>query len=205
MRAQVAAFAASPLCARLADARGVRREAGFAFALGPTAAGRSSPVSSTCSRARPTGRVLVVDYKTDRLAEDETPAQLVERAYTTQRMVYALAALNDGAPGVEVAYALTERPDEPVTATFTQADVPALADALLGLAGGVLAERWPVAERPHRELCGECPGRATLCSWPERDDAAAGPRRPTRSRPAPWPAAAGPRSCATARASGAGR
>ena len=83
-------------------------------------------------------------------------------------MVYALAALNDGAPGVEVAYALLERPDEPVTATFTQDDVPALADALLGLAGGVLAERWPVAERPHRELCGECPGRATLCSWPER-------------------------------------
>jgi hypothetical protein len=25
-----------------------------------------------------------------------------------------------------------------------------------------------VAERPHRDLCGECPGRATLCSWPER-------------------------------------
>jgi hypothetical protein len=112
--------------------------------------------------------VLVVDYKTDRLAEDEAPAALVERSYTTQRMVYALAALQDGAPGVEVAYALLERPAEPVTATFTQADVPALVDALRDLAGGVLAERWPVAERPHRELCGECPGRAALCSWPER-------------------------------------
>ena len=55
-----------------------------------------------------------------------------------------------------------------MSATFTPADAPALAEALRGLAEGVLAERWPVAERPHRDLCGECPGRATLCSWPER-------------------------------------
>jgi len=82
-------------------------------------------------------------------------------------MVYALAALQDGAARVEVAYALLERPDVPVSATFSPADAPALADALLRLAGGVLAEHWPVAEHPHRELCGECPGRHTLCSWPE--------------------------------------
>jgi hypothetical protein len=31
----------------------------------------------------------------------------------------------------------------------------------------VLDERWPVAEQPHRELCGDCPGRRALCSWPE--------------------------------------
>jgi ATP-dependent helicase/nuclease subunit A len=82
-------------------------------------------------------------------------------------MVYALAALQDGAARVEVAYALLERPELPVSATFSQADVPALAGALLDLAAGVLAERWPVAAQPHRELCGECPGRAALCSWPE--------------------------------------
>jgi ATP-dependent helicase/nuclease subunit A len=112
------------------------------------------------------GAFLVVDYKTDRLGE-ETPAALVERAYTTQRMVYALAALHAGAPRVEVAYCLLERPAEPVAATFDQADAAALADALLGLAAGVLRAHWPVAERPHRELCGECPGRHALCSWPE--------------------------------------
>ena len=39
MRAQVAAFAASPLCARLAAAGGVRREAGFAFELSPGGGG----------------------------------------------------------------------------------------------------------------------------------------------------------------------
>jgi len=31
----------------------------------------------------------------------------------------------------------------------------------------VLEGRHPVAAEPHRGLCGDCPGRATLCSWPE--------------------------------------
>jgi ATP-dependent helicase/nuclease subunit A len=110
----------------------------------------------------------VVDYKSHRLEEDDSPAELIEREYATQRMVYALAALEDGAPSVEVAYCLLDRPAEPVTATFTQADAPALADALLRLAAGVLGEKWPVAPVPHRDLCGDCPGRAALCSWPER-------------------------------------
>jgi ATP-dependent helicase/nuclease subunit A len=167
IRAQVAAFAASPLCARLAAARGIRREAGFAFALERDGGGPLLTGFVDVLAREPDGTVLVVDYKTDRLAEDEEPEQLIARAYATQRMVYALAALDDGAERVEVAYALLERPGEPVTATFTQADAPALAGALLDLAAGVLAERWPVAEQPHRELCGECPGRATLCSWPE--------------------------------------
>jgi ATP-dependent helicase/nuclease subunit A len=82
-------------------------------------------------------------------------------------MVYALAALQAGAPRVEVAYCMLERPAEPVSARFDSADAPALADALLRLAAGVLAEQWPVAEHPHRELCGDCPGRGALCSWPE--------------------------------------
>jgi RecB family exonuclease len=162
----VAAFADSPLCARLAEAGGVRREAGFAFELSP---GGGGPLVSgfvdVLARERD-GTVLIVDYKTDRLGE-ETPAALVERAYTTQRKVYALAALQAGAPRVEVAYCLLERPDDPVAARFGAADAPALADALLRLAEGVLAERWPVAAQPHRELCGDCPGRHALCSWPE--------------------------------------
>ena len=167
IRAQVAAFAASPLCARLAAARGVRREAGFAFALEPDGGGPLVNGFIDVLAREADGTVLVVDYKTDRLDEDDTPDALIERAYTIQRKVYALAALQEGAERVEVAYALTERPDEPVSATFSRADAPALADALHDLAAGVLAEAWPVAERPHRELCGECPGRATLCSWPE--------------------------------------
>jgi ATP-dependent exoDNAse (exonuclease V) beta subunit len=166
IQALVAAFAASPLCARLAAARPVRREAGFAFALepgggGPLVAGFVDVLASEAD-----GTALIVDYKTDRL-EGEAPAALVERDYGTQRMVYALAALQDGAPRAEVAYCLLDRPGEPVSATFTQADAPALADALLRLSAGLLAEQWPVAAEPHRELCGDCPGRASLCSWPE--------------------------------------
>jgi len=167
VRAQVAAFANSPLCARLAAARGVRREAGFAFELSP---GGGGPLVSgfvdVLARERD-GSFLIVDYKTDRLEEDETPADLVERSYATQRMVYALAALKAGAPRAEVAYCVLERPAEPVAEAFSAADAPALAGALLDLAQGVLSERWAVAPRPHRELCGDCPGRPSLCSWPE--------------------------------------
>jgi ATP-dependent helicase/nuclease subunit A len=164
IRAIVAAFGASPLCARIAGARGVRREAAFAFPLDPAQGALVNGVVDVLART-PEG-ALVVDYKSDRLGE-LTPAEVVERDYATQRVVYALAALRDGAPEVEVAYAFLERPAEPVSATFTQRDVPALAERLTNLAEGVLEARHPVAAEPHRGLCGDCPGRATLCSWPE--------------------------------------
>jgi hypothetical protein len=154
------------LCGRLAVAGGVRREAGFAFALSPDGGGPLvTGVVDVMARERD-GGVLIVDYKTDRLG-DESPEQLVERDYATQRKVYALAALHAGARRVEVAYSVLERPADPVALAFTDADAPALTDALLRLAEGVLAEAWPVAERPHRELCGDCPGRRALCSWSE--------------------------------------
>jgi ATP-dependent helicase/nuclease subunit A len=166
IRALVAAFAASPLCARLAVASGVRRESGFAFELAPEGGGPLlTGFVDVLARERD-GAALIVDYKTDRLG-DEAPRALIERAYATQRMVYALAALRGGAPRVEVAYCLLERPAEPVSASFVAADAALLEDALLALAEGVLQERWPVSERPHRELCGDCPGRPALCSWPE--------------------------------------
>ena len=109
IRALVAAFAGSPLCARLAGARRLRREAPFAFALeraggGPLVNGFLDVVA-----LEPDGGVLIVDYKSDRL-EGAEPAEIVERDYATQRVVYALAALRDGAPRVEVAYCFLERP-----------------------------------------------------------------------------------------------
>jgi ATP-dependent helicase/nuclease subunit A len=144
----------------------VRREAGFAFALEPGGGGPLVSGFVDVLAREADGTALIVDYKTDRLGGEE-PATLVERDYATQRMVYALAALQDGAPRAEVAYCLLERPGEPVRAAFEQADAPALADALMRLAGGLLREEWPVAAAPHRDLCGDCPGRAALCSWPE--------------------------------------
>jgi ATP-dependent helicase/nuclease subunit A len=166
VRALVAAFAASPLCARLAAAQRVRREAGFAFALeagggGPLVNGFVDVLALESPRA-----MLVVDYKTDRL-EGADPAEVVERDYATQRTVYALAALRDGAERVEVAYCFLERPGEPVLRAFAIDEAPALAEQVIGLARGVLDERYPVTDAPHRELCGDCPGRRALCSHPE--------------------------------------
>ena len=161
---------ASPLCARLARgpaASGARPA--FAFALEPR---RRRPARHRLRRrrwrARPTAAALIVDYKTDRLGEEE-PAALVERDYATQRMVYALAALRDGAPRVEVAYCLLERPGEPVTATFTQADAPGAgrraAAARRRRARGALAGGRRAAPRALRRL----PRAARRC--------ARGPRR----------------------------
>ena len=142
----------------------MRREAGFSFPLDPAGGALVTGFVDVLARA-PDGSALVVDYKSDRLEAE--PAEVVERDYATQRIVYALAALRDGAPSVEVAYAFLERPDAPVSETYTARDVPALAERLTRLAEGVLEGRHPVAAEPHRALCGDCPGRATLCSWGE--------------------------------------
>jgi ATP-dependent helicase/nuclease subunit A len=165
IRAIVAAFGASPLCARIAAAGAPKREAQFSFPLDPAGGALVTGVVDVLAR-HPDGCALVVDYKSDRLDGAE-PADVVERDYATQRMVYALAVLREGAPSVEVAYAFLERPDAPVSATFTTRDIPALAERITRLAEGVLEARYPVAAEPHRALCGDCPGRETLCSWPE--------------------------------------
>ena len=50
---------------------------------------------------------------------------------------------------------------------FTASEVPALAERVVSLAQGVLDERYPVTDTPHRELCADCPGRRAMCSHPE--------------------------------------
>ena len=134
----------------------------------------------------PDGTHLVVDYKTDAVPEDTTPADYIARNYETQRLVYALAALRAGAPRVEVAYCLLERPAEPVTTIYTAHDAPELADALQQLAKGLTDHEYAVTREPHRELCGDCPGRTALCSHPQSVT--------LRPPPAPWPGAPARRS-----------
>jgi ATP-dependent exoDNAse (exonuclease V) beta subunit len=162
----VTAFAASPLCSRLAAASRPRREAPFSFALEPGGNGPLVTGFVDVLARTPDGGALIVDYKTDRL-DGASPAELVERDYATQRSVYALAALSDGAPTVEVAYCFLETPGEPVGRTFTQRDSPALAERILQLAKGVLQAEYPVTGTPHRDLCEDCPGRPALCSYDE--------------------------------------
>jgi ATP-dependent helicase/nuclease subunit A len=165
IRGLVEAFGVSPLCARLAAARDVRREAGFAFRLDPAGGALVNGFVDVLAREADDA-MLIVDYKSDRL-EGAEPEDVVGASYATQRIVYALAALREGAAAVEVAYCFLERPEVAVAARFTQRDIPELAERLTRLAEGVLEGRHPVAAEPHRGLCGDCPGRAALCSWPE--------------------------------------
>ncbi len=154
-------FAATELCARLGRATQVSREERFAFMLGGALVVGALDVLAR----EPGGRSLVVDYKTDRL-DGADPREVVDRAYTTQRLVYALAALRAGAGEVEVAHVFLDGAHEPVTVTFSREDAPELEDRLSALADGVMQREFAVTEAPHRAVCQGCPAEGGLCSWP---------------------------------------
>ena len=133
------------------------------------------------------GAVLVVDYKSDRLDGAE-PADVVERDYATQRIVYALAVLREGAPSVEVAYAFLERPDAPVSATFTARDIPALAERLTQLAEGRPRGPPPGRRRAPPRAVRRLPGPRDPVLVARVDDAAGaagglGAAQPPREQP----------------------
>ena len=80
------------------------------------------------TRAR--GRMLVVDYKSDRVDEQADLEEIVERDYAIQRQLYALAVLRTGAREVQVAHWFLARPAEHAEVRYTQADVAMLESAL---------------------------------------------------------------------------
>ena len=155
-------FADSELCARLGRATDTRREERFSFLLGN---GVLVTGALDVLAREPGARVLVVDYKSDRL-EGGDPAEVVRRAYHTQRLVYALAALRTGAEAVDVAHCFLELPDAPVWVAFARADEPELERQLVELSQGVMRREFAVADEPHRALCAGCPAEGGLCSWP---------------------------------------
>jgi ATP-dependent helicase/nuclease subunit A len=166
LRGMVERVASSGLRERIGRAHRVRTELPFAFTLKPPGAGgRSLLVNGVVDvLATEDGRTLVVDWKSDPL-EDREPQELLAEAYSTQRLIYALAGLRSGADRVEVAHCFLERPDEPALARFTAADAAGLESELLELARGVVEGRFEPAAEPHYGLCADCPGRAALCSW----------------------------------------
>ena len=193
----VEAFARSPLCRRLTQATRVTREAGFQFALDPDGSGPLVRGFVDVLATEPDGTHLVIDYKTDHVSEEDTPEAYVQRHYETQKLVYALAALRAGAPRVEVAYCLLERPDEPLLWTFTAQDAPDIVARIQTLAHGILTHDYPVTDTPHRELCGTCPGRSALCSYSQDETLRPPPAlwlgaRARRTPPAGSPPVAGP-------------
>ena len=157
------AFARSPLCARLAAARQVRREAAFAFVLGDGLLRGFLDVAAV----EADGTILIVDYKSDRVADDEDLAAHVERDYAIQRQVYALAALSAGAPAVEVAHCFLRRPEMVLAARYEASERARLEAALAARVAPLLAGRFEVSPEPGLARCAGCPGRARLCSHDE--------------------------------------
>jgi ATP-dependent helicase/nuclease subunit A len=169
LRDMVERFVGSPLRERIARARRVRTELPFAYTLEPPGAGgRSVLVNGVVDvhAVEDDGGLLVVDYKSNPL-EGREPAELTDDHYSTQRLVYALAALRAGAPRVEVVHCYLEQPDRPASTAYDAADAAGLEAELLELARGVVEGRFEPSSEPHAELCATCPGRAALCSWDE--------------------------------------
>jgi hypothetical protein len=161
----IAAAGASSLAKRIAAARRVRREHPFAFVLGPREPLVTGVIDLICEE--PDGGVLVIDYKSDRVEPGADLEAVLEREYSVQRLLYALAALREGALVVHVAHWFLERPDEPVAAGYTLAERAALEDELSSRLQRAWADPYTVSAHPHRALCATCPGRASLCSWDE--------------------------------------
>ncbi|HWD76829.1 MAG TPA: PD-(D/E)XK nuclease family protein, partial [Solirubrobacteraceae bacterium] len=171
LAALVRRFAQSELCARLARATSTRREERFAFPVGSDSAGPLvvGAIDVLAREADPAGgpadQVLIVDYKSDRLA-GAAPAQVADAEYSTQRIVYALAALRAGARTVEIAHCFVEQPETPAVATFERSGTAELEQALAGLSRGILSREFAVTPAPHRRVCVRCPAEGGLCSWP---------------------------------------
>ena len=115
------------------------------------------------------GGLLLIDYKSDRVAPGADLEQVVERDYSVQRLLYALAALRSGAARVEVVHWFLARPEEPVGAVYRAPEGEALGRRLAELARRARAGVYEVSPTPHRALCESCPGRRTLCSWGEAE------------------------------------
>jgi hypothetical protein len=109
------------------------------------------------------GRALVVDYKTNSLAEG-TPEEIVEADYRLQRLVYALAAFRAGADEVEVAYAFLERPDAAVSTVFARSAVPELEAELAAAIERIHAGDFHPT--PSEWTCSGCPALDVVCAGP---------------------------------------
>jgi ATP-dependent exoDNAse (exonuclease V) beta subunit len=160
IRGFVASYCASELGARIASLDGAAPELPFAFEHdGVLLHGRIDVLHRDGTRA------LVLDYKTNSLAEAEAePEEIVESDYRLQRLVYALACFRAGAEEVEVVYHFLERSDAVVSATFTPADVPALESELSAAIDRIQANDF--RPTPDEFVCSDCPALNLVCAGP---------------------------------------
>ena len=158
----VASYCHSELGARIAALDGAAAELPFAFEHdGVLLHGRIDVLARD-----PGGRTaMVVDYKTNSLAEAEGGAEeIVARDYRVQRLVYALACFRAGAEDVEVAYHFLERPDALVTDSYKLEDVAALEAELSEAIARIQANDF--SPTPDEFVCADCPALDLVCAGP---------------------------------------
>jgi ATP-dependent exoDNAse (exonuclease V) beta subunit len=158
VRAFVAAYCESDLARRVAALQGVEKERHFTFEHDGVLV--HGFIDAFHLRD---GRALVVDYKTNALGE-APPEEVVEQDYRLQRLVYALACFRAGAGEVEVVYHFLERPDAPVEAVFTRADIPELEAELSAAIARIQAGEFPPT--PSDFACAGCPALDLVCAGP---------------------------------------
>ncbi|MDX6450971.1 MAG: hypothetical protein QOH16_1020 [Gaiellaceae bacterium] len=154
----VASYCESELAARIATLAGAEPERPFAFEHdGVLLRGRLDVLWREGARA------LVLDYKTNTLAEG-TPEEIVEADYRLQRLVYALACFRAGADEVEVVYHFLERPDAVVTTSFERFEVSALEAELSAAIAQINAGEF--VPTPSEFSCAGCPALDLVCAGP---------------------------------------
>jgi ATP-dependent exoDNAse (exonuclease V) beta subunit len=178
VRGFVTAYCESDLARRVAALEGVEKERHFtfehdgvlihgfidAFYLAANVDGKAADVrpgpDQDLSSPR---RAFVVDYKTNALGE-ASPDEIVEQDYRLQRLVYALASFRSGAEEVEVVYHFLERPDAPVEAVFSRADVAELEAELSAAIARIQAGEF--RPTPSEFACAGCPALDLVCAGP---------------------------------------
>jgi ATP-dependent helicase/nuclease subunit A len=158
IRGLVAAYCESDLARRVAGLDGVQKERHFTFEHDGVLVHGYLDAFHFADR-----RALVVDYKTNLLAE-ASPEEIVEQDYRLQRLVYALACFRAGADEVEVVYQFLERPEAPVEAVFSRDDVPELEAELSGAIARIQAGEFPPT--PSDFACAGCPALDLVCAGP---------------------------------------
>ena len=158
IRGFVASYCASDLAARIASLEGATVELPFAFEHDRVLLhGRIDVLHRNGPRA------LVLDYKTNSLAEGE-PDEIVAKDYRLQQLVYALACFRAGAEEVEVVYHFLERADAVVTDCYKLGDVPALEAELSEAIATIQANDF--RPTPNEFVCADCPALDLVCAGP---------------------------------------
>jgi ATP-dependent exoDNAse (exonuclease V) beta subunit len=155
----VGAYCTSELAARVARLPGAVPERPFAFEHdGVLLHGRLDVLWREGVRA------MVVDYKTNSLAEG-TPEEIVESDYHLQRLVYALACFRAGADEVEVVYHFLERSDAVVATTYGRSELPGLEEELSAAIRRIDAGEFTPS--PDEFTCNGCPALDVVCAGPK--------------------------------------